>query len=110
MAETVDDHVELLRATIGIGEPGDPRVQILRSELDRLESLKLKHKLPDLRRGDTQIATLAREVGLEREHKSLFKIFSKLVHPTAYLVNSGNVVEGSGRRITKRITKPRKQR
>src|SRR5579863_1801596 len=68
-----------------IKKPCDPRVQVLRGELDRIEGLKLKHKLPGLRRGDTQIAKLAREVGLEREHKSLFKIFSKLVHPTAYL-------------------------
>jgi hypothetical protein len=92
MAEVADDYVDLLQAIVGIGEPGDPRVQVLRSELDRTESLKLKHKLPTLRRGDTQIATLAREVGLEREYKSLFKIFSKLVHPTAYLVNSENVM------------------
>ncbi len=92
LSEAAQDHAELLEATIGIAEPGDPRTAILRTELDRIASIKLRHKLPELRKTDTQAATLAREVGMEREHKSLFKIFSKLVHPTSYLVNSGNAM------------------
>lgn len=93
MAEAADDHVELLKAIIGIAEPDDPRAGSLRHDLQRIEGLKVKHKLPELRKADTQIAALAREINLEQEHKSLFKIFSKLVHPTAYLVNSANVME-----------------
>lgn len=93
MAEAADDHVEMLQAIIGIGEPGDPRAQVLRDELNRIQGLKVKHKLPVLRRNDTHIKTLAGKVDLGREHKSLFKIFSKLVHPTAYLVNSGKIME-----------------
>jgi len=92
VAETAQDRTELLEAIIGIAEANDPRTEIVRTELNRIASLKLKHHLPEVRKSDTQVATLAREVGLERERKSLFKIFSKLVHPTAYLVNSGNVM------------------
>ena len=84
-----------MEAIIGIAEASDPRTEIARTELRRIESLKLKHELPDVPKGGTPVATLARVVKLEQEYKSLFKIFSKLVHPTAYLVNSGNVITDS---------------
>lgn len=30
---------------------------------------------------------LAKKVAMEKEHKGLFKLYSKLVHPSSYLVN-----------------------
>lgn len=93
IAETASDRVDLLNAVIDMGEPDDPRVQILRGELERIGVLKAKYGLPHLRPVNKQVGTLAHEVGLESEYRSLFKIFSKFVHPTAYLVNSGNPTE-----------------
>ena len=87
MAEAADDRVELLDAILVFAEPGDPRADISRSEQERIKGLKLKYELPRLPRSSTQIAALAREVGIEQDYKCLFKILNKLVHPTAYFVN-----------------------
>jgi hypothetical protein len=63
---------------------------VLHDEQKRVEAILAKHKLR--RTKPLPVVTLAQEVGLEEERKSLFKMFSKLVHPSSYLVNSGNVM------------------
>ncbi len=90
IAEAAKDRLELLEGIIALGEPDDSRVQMLRAEQKRIEGLMVKHQLRQAK--PLAVATLAQEVGLEEERKSLFKLFSKLVHPSSYLVNSGNVM------------------
>ncbi len=93
MSEAADDRIDLLKAIIELSDTENPAAATLRDEVLRCEELKRKHNLPNIRKADTQPIALAREVGLEEEHKALFKLFSKLVHPTSYLVNSGNVLD-----------------
>lgn len=86
MAETVDDHIEICKALLGLAEPDDPRHELVKLEVAQMEQLKRKHNSPNLPRAT--ISRLADEVGVPGEYKSLFKLFSKLVHPSALLVNS----------------------
>lgn len=58
----------------------------LRAEINRLKSLLTKHELPKIARPPS-VAALARSAGLESEHRALFQLFSKLVHPSSYLIN-----------------------
>jgi hypothetical protein len=90
IAEAAKDRLELLEGMIALGETGDSKVQVLRGEQKRIEAIIAKHQLRQAR--PLAVATLAQEVGLEEERKSLFKLFSKLVHPSSYLVNSGNIM------------------
>jgi len=93
MAETADDGIDIVKALMGLAEPNDPRLLVLEGELQRIEELKIKHRLPKLKKAEIRIASLAGEVGLGPEYKSLFKIFSKLVHPTSYVVNGGRLLQ-----------------
>jgi hypothetical protein len=59
---------------------------IIHNEIRRLDGLKNKHNLPDIKRPEST-GQLAKLIGQEEEHKTLFKIITKLVHPSSYLVN-----------------------
>jgi hypothetical protein len=83
MSEAVEDRIDLLNAIIELSDAENAATATLRTEVLRCKELKREHDLPNLRGGDKQLKTLAREVGLEQEHKALFKLFSKLVHPTS---------------------------
>jgi hypothetical protein len=93
MSEAADDRIDLLKAIIEVSDAENAATATLRGEILRCESLKRKYNLPDVRKADTRLIVLATEVGLEDEHKALFKLFSKLVHPTSYLVNGGNALD-----------------
>jgi hypothetical protein len=58
----------------------------LRNEIDRLNALCVKYGLRTIQR-PLDTGALSPEVGLENEHRGLFKLFSKLVHPSSYLTN-----------------------
>lgn len=59
---------------------------ILQQEVIRLTGLINKYGLPIVKQ-PVSTGNLVKKVGLEEEHKSLFKLYSKLVHPTSYLIN-----------------------
>jgi len=59
---------------------------VLRGEISRLKSLRKKYDLPE-RKHLPSSAAIAKRVDLKKEHDALFKLFSKLVHPSSYLIN-----------------------
>lgn len=87
-SEAVEDKIQVLQGILGIETTKENEQQraILRTEIDRLKSLRTKHKLPELKRIPT-ISSIAKSCGMSDEHAALFKMFSKLVHPSSYLVN-----------------------
>jgi hypothetical protein len=58
---------------------------VLQSEIDRLESLRIKYQLPSIK-SPASAGQIAQQLGLSEEHKNLYKLFSKIVHPSSYLV------------------------
>lgn len=97
-AEAVRDKIEVLEGILlfqTVGTAEDERA-ILRAEINRLKGLAAKYKLPQVERIPST-AQIAASVGQSNHHKALFKLFSKIVHPSSYLVNdyknaaSGNV-------------------
>ncbi len=58
---------------------------VLNSEIARLLSLQAKHNLPS--KGSPPARNLSEGVGLVDEYDAFFKVFSKLIHPTSFLIN-----------------------
>jgi hypothetical protein len=87
MAEAEVDYIEILEGLIFL-DPSNliGQTDVLRSEITRKKAL-LKKRNPKMEKPH-RIEKVADELGRKDEHKSLFKLFSKLLHPTSYLVNS----------------------
>lgn len=86
-AEFANDHIELLEGYLELSPdtPSPARV-VVETELARMRIVTTKHGIQP--RKPSRLDQIAKEVGDEREHRSLFKLFSKLLHPTSYLVNA----------------------
>jgi len=58
---------------------------VLQEEKKRLESLRKRYNLTNEK--ISHLGNIAKSLGLHEEHKIFLKIYSKLVHPTSYLIN-----------------------
>lgn len=85
--EAVTDKVEMLEGIVSLKSATDTSEQrkIFKEEINRLLELRDKYSLPSAKPSRT--AEIAKSAGISEEHKSLFKLYSKLVHPSSYLVN-----------------------
>ena len=87
-SEAVTDKVQTLEGILSLGSESENIQQrsILETEIARLKQLVTKFNLPSIKQ-PASTGNLAKTVDLESEHKGLFKLYSKLVHPSSYLVN-----------------------
>lgn len=90
-SEAVTDKVQVLEGVLLLasGSENLNEQYILKQEIERLKGLATKYELP-LVKQPIGTGSLAKTVGLEDEHNALFKLYSKLVHPSSYLVNDYN--------------------
>ncbi|MEG2529695.1 MAG: DUF5677 domain-containing protein [Anaerovoracaceae bacterium] len=88
-SEAVTDQIQTLEGILLLADDQNhaTQVNILKSEMERLQNLLSKYNLPVIKNPVTT-GSLAQKVGQESEHKSLFKLYSKLVHPSSLLVNN----------------------
>jgi hypothetical protein len=86
--EAVSDKIQMLDGLLGISTDGgaDAPRKVLTEEIENLRNLLSKHGLQETKPFAT--AEIAKKLGKLDEHKSLFKLFSKIVHPTSYLINN----------------------
>ncbi|EMD1178444.1 hypothetical protein VP758_005063 [Vibrio harveyi] len=87
-SEALTDKVQTLEGILSLGN-GNERTQeraILEYEITRLKNLAQKYNLPVIKQ-PASTGNLAKTVEMESEYKGLFKLYSKLVHPSSYLVN-----------------------
>ena len=87
-SEAVTDKVQVLEGLLELETVHDMNIQreMLRAEVERLTALREKYKLPTVKKPQ-DAGVIASNLGLSREHKSLFKLITKLVHPSSYLIN-----------------------
>lgn len=103
-SEAVTDKIQILEGLEGLLEletVNDMTTQraILRAEVERLSALPEKYKLPTVKK-PLDAGVIANDLGLSREHKSLFKLITKLVHPSSYLTNDyGNAASSETKSI-----------
>ncbi len=90
-SEAVTDKVQVLEGILLLANNSEnlKEQNILKQEIDRLNGLVTKYGLPTIKQ-PISTGNLAKTVGLENEHNALFKLYSKLVHPSSYLVNDYN--------------------
>lgn len=90
-SEAVTDKIQVLEGILLLSNKAENIAEqsILNNEIERLRNLIVKHNLPTIKYPDAT-GNIAKIVGFENEHKGLFKLYSKLVHPSSYLVNSYN--------------------
>jgi hypothetical protein len=90
-SESVTDKVQTLEGILLLANPSENINEqvVLQQEIERMKGLITKYGLPTIKQ-PASTGTLAKTVGLEEEHKALFKLYSKLVHPSSYLVNDYN--------------------
>ncbi|MCR8718251.1 DUF5677 domain-containing protein [Pseudomonas syringae] len=87
-SEAVTDKVQVLEGILTLAN-GDEKLaeqNMLKQEIERLKGLVDKYGLPTVKQ-PTTTGNLAKTVGMEDEHAAMFKLYSKLVHPSSYLVN-----------------------
>ena len=83
-AEWITDRIQILEGVLELATLSDTSGQrkVISREIDRLKSLRDRNRLPDA--GPSGAKKIAKSVGLLSEHRALFKLFSKLVHPSSY--------------------------
>lgn len=87
-SEAVTDKVQTLEGILSLASESENinEQNILKSEIDRLNGLLQKYGFPVVKQ-PANTGSIAYKVGQVGEHKALFKLYSKLVHPSSYLVN-----------------------
>src|SRR5262249_55429279 len=88
MNETASDNLTLMKALNELVGASAPTADDLRKVIEDFKQLCARAGLNTSQR-PPRTADLAKEFGLEKEHKAFFALYSKLVHPSAFLVNSG---------------------
>ena len=83
--ELAQDQIDIMEGVLELSEdPDDERVKRIRKQIGyhktAMENSKIKAKLPY----PTQV--LAREVDALKEYRALYKLYSKYVHPSAFLL------------------------
>jgi hypothetical protein len=103
-SEAVTDKVQVLEGVLLLasGSENLNEQHILKQEIERLKGLAAKYELPIIKQ-PISTGNLAKTVGLEDEHNALFKLYSKLVHPSSYLVNDYNGAASSENQKTLQI-------
>jgi hypothetical protein len=81
------DHIELLEGWLELSPDAAPSARsVLEKELARKRQIAAKHGAKRQRR--PQLADIAKNIGDDAEYRSLVKLYSKLLHPSSFLVNS----------------------
>ncbi|ETK24515.1 DUF5677 domain-containing protein [Pseudomonas sp. FH1] len=87
-SEAITDKIQVLEGILSIHTASDLPQQrkILTTEINRLKDLRKKYELPEIKT-PASAGQVAKDLESTDEHKSLYKLFSKIVHPSSYLVN-----------------------
>lgn len=90
-SEAITDKVQTLEGILLLSEESENLSEraILNQEISRLKGLIKKYSLPTIKNPEAT-GSIAKSLNMTDEHKGMYKLFSKLVHPSSYLVNDYN--------------------
>src|SRR5262249_45276000 len=81
------DEMTIIEGVLGLSVGTNPHaVQVLESRMGQIRSLLAKHNVAEAKPKD--IRSLAEQVGCGREYAAFFKLYSKYVHPSSWLLNA----------------------
>lgn len=87
IGEVAQDEKEIIEGVLQLGQSSKKDIEILRARLAQIDQTATKHGVPLAR--VPRVSDLAKAAGLEKEYKGLFKLYSKYVHPSSWIVNGG---------------------
>lgn len=88
VAESAFDKIQIYEGLLELGEDtSKENVEKLKEEITRLKTIIEKSNI--ILKKPESINTRAKIVGLEKEYKAMYKLFSKYVHPSSYTINAG---------------------
>lgn len=98
--ENLTDQIQVWEATLALETPDSPREAkaVILAEIDRVTQLAASRGLHQGKIMTTQ--SLAKATGCEAEYKAFYKLYSKLVHPSSWMVNSPSAVSAPMYRMT----------
>ncbi|EJM74049.1 DUF5677 domain-containing protein [Pseudomonas sp. GM60] len=87
-SEVITDKIQIYEGILGIQSTTETTQQklILQTEIEKLHNLRVKYQLP-AEKSTLTAAQKAKSLGISNEHSNLYRLFSKIVHPSSYLVN-----------------------
>jgi hypothetical protein len=86
MGQAAGDEKAITEGLLGLAQDESrSAVGILRNRLSEIDDICKRHGIDPSR--PFQIGNLARDVGCTEDYNALYKLFSKYVHPSSYLVN-----------------------
>lgn len=84
---SVYDEIEIFQGILKLSEnPNHESRKIIQSRIDTLKATVQNKNIKISKQLNTK--NLAEKVGLVNEYEGLFKLYSKFIHPTSYLLNS----------------------
>jgi len=85
IAQKASDELRINEGFISLSaDPNDLNLQPVIERNEHIRRALAKHSLPETR--DWQVKFLAKETNNEAEYEAFFKLYSKYVHPSAWLV------------------------
>lgn len=91
LAESIQDEIDIYEGILQLERVHNKHDHIVQNEISRLKSLADKHSLELKKFSST--GSIASDLNERNEYNAVFKLFSKLVHPTSYLVNKKQSTE-----------------
>lgn len=103
-SEAVTDQIQVIEGIFKLNAMTSEEIgrSALGDTMERLNVLRKKHDLPVLTKPEPTVE-IANAVGLRGEHEALFKLFSKLIHPSSLLVNDPGFCQSNEVRMTLQI-------
>jgi hypothetical protein len=87
MSLMATDEIEILKGVLELAEdPTSKDAQVLRRRIEAVKQIVEKHGLR-LRKG-LSVSQLAKRAHVTRAYRAFFKLYSKYVHPSSFLVNA----------------------
>lgn len=87
IGEVAQDEKEILEGILELGQSSEDDTEVLKARLTQIDQTAARHGVPLAKA--PRVHELAKAAGLEREYKGLFKLYSKYVHPSSWIVNAG---------------------
>lgn len=88
VAERAKDEMEIYEGLIGLDGISNSNAQILKEKIQSIKAVAQKNGFNLSNFKLLGASDLARKVGMQNEHKSFYKFYSKYVHPSAWLMNA----------------------
>lgn len=82
-----NDEIEIINGMLTLSEkPNNEDEKIAKARIDNIRTTAQNKNYKISKQLTTNV--LAEKVGLIKEYKGLFKLYSKFIHPTSYIINS----------------------